>query len=285
MAATKEIAISLSSFIATVLLVWILQKYARDSTSSIIILLVLIVLDAVLCWCFWWKCINRWILLCRMTICSHWIGVVFTAGLALAMTPSSAAFFGLYLIAVSFFHISEFLLTALYNESSLSVHSFLIDHSIAYAVAMVASLLEYAIEYYYIPWIKTYWLISVIGLLMTVSGELLRKVAMVTAGSNFTHQVQYYKRKTHQLVTGGIYSVSRHPSYLGWFYWSIGNQVMLCNPICVVGFAIASWLFFQGRIPEEEEYLLRFFGQHYEDYRQRVGIGIPFIKGYELANC
>lgn len=68
------------------------------------------------------------------------------------------------------------------------------------------------------------WL-SATGLLMVVFGECLRKAAMFTAGSNFNHVVQNEKSETHTLVTSGVYAWFRHPSYVGWFYWSIGTQV------------------------------------------------------------
>jgi protein-S-isoprenylcysteine O-methyltransferase len=48
---------------------------------------------------------------------------------------------------------------------------------------------------------------------------------MFTAGSNFNHVVQSEKSDTHTLVTSGVYAWCRHPSYVGWFYWSIGTQV------------------------------------------------------------
>ena len=31
----------------------------------------------------------------------------------------------------------------------------------------------------------------------------------------------------HQLVTSGVYGYCRHPSYAGWFLWSVGTQVGL----------------------------------------------------------
>lgn len=68
-------------------------------------------------------------------------------------------------------------------------------------------------------------LLSFVGLLMVLCGEGLRKAAMLTAGSNFNHIVQNEKAQSHVLVTGGVYSYFRHPSYVGWFYWSIGTQV------------------------------------------------------------
>lgn len=63
------------------------------------------------------------------------------------------------------------------------------------------------------------------GLLMVLCGEALRKAAMLTAGSNFNHIVQNEKAYSHVLVTSGVYAFFRHPSYVGWFYWSIGTQV------------------------------------------------------------
>ena len=58
-----------------------------------------------------------------------------------------------------------------------------------------------------------------------IVGEVIRKSSMFTAKTNFNHYVQYVKQRGHQLVTTGIYSLCRHPSYMGWFLWSIGTQV------------------------------------------------------------
>lgn len=48
---------------------------------------------------------------------------------------------------------------------------------------------------------------------------------MITAGTSFTHLISYDKRRDHRLVTRGVYSLFRHPSYVGWFWWSVGTQV------------------------------------------------------------
>lgn len=72
---------------------------------------------------------------------------------------------------------------------------------------------------------KTIHEISYVGLALCTIGELLRKAAIWTARDNFTHLVQQEKTQTHLLVTHGVYSWFRHPSYVGWFYWCIGTQV------------------------------------------------------------
>lgn len=94
--------------------------------------------------------------------------------------------------------------------------------------------------------------------------------------------MQSEKARDHVLVTHGVYSWFRHPSYVGWFYWSVGTQLVLMNPVCVVAYAVASWFFFRERITIEEIMLLNFFGQQYCAYQQKVGTGLPFIGGYKL---
>ena len=67
--------------------------------------------------------------------------------------------------------------------------------------------------------------VSLVGVTLCVGGEVLRKLAMFTAKTNFSHIVQSVHEEGHQLVTHGVYKYCRHPSYVGWFYWSIGTQV------------------------------------------------------------
>ena len=51
--------------------------------------------------------------------------------------------FGLYLMVLAFFHASEFVVTGLSNPRNLSWDSFLVNHSVAYWAAMLASWLEH----------------------------------------------------------------------------------------------------------------------------------------------
>ena len=144
-------------------------------------------------------------------------------------------YLGWYLCAMSFFHFSEYVMTALYNADKLSTDSFLLNHSPEYKIAAVVSWVEFAIEFYLYPVMKTQSILSFVGLCLVIFGEVMRKLAMVTGKSNFTHLVQFTKRKEHILVTWGIYSWFRHPGYVGWFYWSIGMlPVIFLRPIYMI---------------------------------------------------
>ncbi|XP_069774706.1 protein-S-isoprenylcysteine O-methyltransferase [Narcine bancroftii] len=218
----------------------------------------------------------------QIAVRACFLGFVCGCGLILSFGGSTWQHFGWYLCSLSFFHYSEFLVTAVINPRSLSLDSFLLNHSAEYKLAAMSSWMEFTIEKLLFPDTKQVTWLSFLGLLMVLFGESLRKAAMLTAGSNFNHIVQNEKAESHRLVTSGVYSWSRHPSYVGWFYWSIGTQVILCNPICIVGYTLASWRFFRERIEEEEMTLIQFFGEDYEQYKKQIPTRLPFIKGAKL---
>ena len=229
-----------------------------------------------------WKWLRHPLVMVVLT--SHILGVLFACGTVISMLETDIRYLGLYIMVLTFFHISEYVVTAIHNPAALKVDSFLINHSVEYGVAALASWVEYGVEYYFFPWMKSNRVIPMIGMLGIVAGEVFRKTAMLTAATNFTHNVQYYKRYNHNLVTTGVYGLVRHPSYVGWFYWSISTQLLLCNPFCFVVYSIAAWVFFKDRIDTEEQLLIHFFGKNYIQYQGRVGTGLPFIAGYQSQN-
>ena len=238
------------------------------------------VINAICClmMCFYWNTL----FLRQVIASSQFLGAIFAAGLIMTCSISTVTTLGLYMMGMAVFHFSEFHLTAIYNSGTLSFDSFLLNHSREYGIAAVASWVEYLVEYLIYPDMKALSLVSLIGLILVVGGELMRKAAMITAGSNFTHEVAHRKRYNHELVTTGLYGWVRHPSYVGWFYWSIGTQLLLCNPICAIGYSVASWNFFKERIYYEEQMLIAFFGQQYIEYKKTVGTGLLGISGYPL---
>lgn len=80
---------------------------------------------------------------------------------------------------------------------------------------------------------------------------VLRLLAFYTAKSNFTHKVAFKKKNTHELVTNGVYSFFRHPSYTGFFYFSVASMVMIGNYVSALAYAVTLMFFFQDRIEFE----------------------------------
>ncbi|KAJ9184629.1 hypothetical protein P3X46_004336 [Hevea brasiliensis] len=180
-------------------------------------------------------------------------------------------------LAIIFFHSSEYILAvASHGKSNVTLKSLLISKN--YLLAMIFSLLEYFVEISSFPAMKEYGWVSNLGLALVVSGELIRKMAIITAGRAFTHLIKICKEEHHKLITHGVYGFVRHPGYAGFFVWSVGTQIMLCNPISTIAFAIVVWRFFANRIPYEEFFLRQFFGSQYEEYAWRTPSGVPFVK-------
>ncbi|KAJ0393441.1 hypothetical protein P43SY_004941 [Pythium insidiosum] len=203
--------------------------------------------------------------------------VLAAVGVTQSDTWACVAVWCVYAVALCFFHLAEFMVTASFKPSIVSYESFLLNHSKEYHAALLASALEFAVETLLAPGFKvTAWSL-VLGLALVVGGQVVRIAAMWTAASNFSHRIEYVKRKDHVLVKHGIYKFVRHPSYMGWFWWTVGSQVLLANPVCALGFAAVSWSFFRDRIPYEEDLLLQFFPDEYPSYRRSTFSGVPFV--------
>lgn len=188
-----------------------------------------------------------------------------------------------FLASLSLFHFLEFYTTSLTNTSSAQISSFLLSsNGSAYTIAHTCSLLETLLTSYFLPrplLLKPlHTTLLSLGLFLIIIGQAVRSTAMLTAGTNFSHIVRARKSPTHTLVTTGIYSILRHPSYFGFFWWGIGTQLVCGNVVSLVGYAVVLWKFFERRIEGEEKLLVRFFGDEYESYRKRTRVGIPFIK-------
>jgi len=182
-----------------------------------------------------------------------------------------------YVLFLSTFHLLEFFITALYNPYVTSADSFLINHSIAYTTAALLSWTEFWVHFWCFPPFSTIYMM-LLGVVMAIVAQCIRTLAMATCAESFNHLIQVTKKDNHVLVTNGIYKIFRHPSYVGFYYWAVGTQLLLGNIICTVLFAIAAWMFFKRRIPYEEEALLQLFPEEYPDYVKSTYVGIPFLK-------
>jgi protein-S-isoprenylcysteine O-methyltransferase len=106
------------------------------------------------------------------------------------------------------------------------------------------------------------------GVVTVLIGQFLRSAAMIKAASNFSHAVAFRKNPGHHLVTGGVYASvtfaptfntsltgafrwSRHPSYTGFFYWALGTQLVLQNPLSFCVYYVLLIRFFSSRIRGE----------------------------------
>ena len=93
--------------------------------------------------------------------------------------------FGTYLTILSVFHFLEYAVTGITNPSNLSTDSFLLNHSLQYWIAAGASWIEYFVEFYFLPdGIKDVTSVVMCGIVISIVGDILRKMAMFHAGKS-----------------------------------------------------------------------------------------------------
>ena len=115
--------------------------------------------------------------------------------------------------------------------------------------------------------------LRVLGVVIFFSSLWILWRTHVDLAKNFSPSL--FLRKDHVLVTTGIYQKIRHPMYLSFFMWAIGQALLIENwgagPLGLLAFVLI-YLF---RIEHEEQQLLDHFGTDYEQYQKKTGRLFP----------
>lgn len=113
-----------------------------------------------------------------------------------------------------------------------------------------------------------------LGVALFVLGGAVRIWPVFVLGRRFSGLVAI--QPGHRLVTGGVYGVIRHPSYLGLMLGALGWALAFRSAPGVV-LALLNLVPLMARIRSEERLLADQFGAEYEAYRQRTWRMVPGI--------
>jgi len=83
--------------------------------------------------------------------------------------------------------------------------------------------------------------------------------------------------RAEKVVTSGIYSIVRHPQYLGGLFGHIGFTLLLSRLYSLLFFPLMVLLIYIICRKEEAE-LIKEFGDEYKQYQQKVPMILPKIK-------
>jgi protein-S-isoprenylcysteine O-methyltransferase Ste14 len=113
-----------------------------------------------------------------------------------------------------------------------------------------------------------------VGFLLYTAGGVLRIAPVFVLGRRFSGLVAI--QPEHRLVTGGLYGVIRHPSYLGLFVLALGWGLAFRSGVGVV-IAVLMLIVVFARIESEERLLSETFGAEYDAYRKRTWRLVPYL--------
>jgi protein-S-isoprenylcysteine O-methyltransferase Ste14 len=116
--------------------------------------------------------------------------------------------------------------------------------------------------------------IRYLGVLVFLSGYWIRAVATRTLKKQFSYLVTIQEH--HQLITSGIYSLIRHPVYLGTILAVIGMFMVFSTWFGLAFLFVYSALLIH-RMSLEEKLLFKYFGSVYQEYSLKSFRLIPHI--------
>lgn len=93
-----------------------------------------------------------------------------------------------------------------------------------------------------------------------------------TSGRNTQQQVAGEVNKT------GLYSVVRHPLYVGNFFMWLGVALLTADHWFIIAFIFMYWIYYERIMFAEEEYLRAKFGQEYTAWAERTPAFIPNVR-------
>ncbi len=95
-----------------------------------------------------------------------------------------------------------------------------------------------------------------------------------TSGRNVDKQI------ADTLNVTGIYSVVRHPLYLGNFFMWLGPVLLSGNPWFVIVVCLFYWLYYERIMFTEEQFLRRKFGETFLDWAAKTPAFLPSFRNY-----
>ena len=110
--------------------------------------------------------------------------------------------------------------------------------------------------------------LRIIGVVITALGVMTFIVSVIQMKDNWRAGVQR-EAKTN-LVTTGMYSISRNPAFLGFDLMYIGILVSFFNVYLCFATSFVLVCFHLQIINVEEEFLIEAFGQEYLEYKKKV---------------
>lgn len=110
--------------------------------------------------------------------------------------------------------------------------------------------------------------LRIIGLIVLALGVIAFTVSVLHMKDNWRAGVQ--REEKTELVTTGIYSISRNPAFLGFDLMYIGIMIAFFNWYLCIATCLVMVLFHLQIVNVEEEFLVEAFGDEYIKYRKKV---------------
>ena len=110
---------------------------------------------------------------------------------------------------------------------------------------------------------------------VSLFGEVIRILTVGFTPRNTSGRNTMKGQIADELNITGIYSVVRHPLYLGNFFMWLGPALFLRSAWFTIVFCLIYWIYYERIMFAEEQFLRRKFGDAYDKWSETVRAFIP----------
>jgi protein-S-isoprenylcysteine O-methyltransferase Ste14 len=115
---------------------------------------------------------------------------------------------------------------------------------------------------------------------ISLFGEAIRIYTVGYAPRNTSGRNTVAGQIADELNTTGIYSLVRHPLYLGNFFMWLGPVLFVRTIVFVIIFILIFWLYYERIMFAEEQFLRTKFGEDYDKWSEKVKAVIPKFRRF-----
>ncbi|HVN58363.1 MAG TPA: isoprenylcysteine carboxylmethyltransferase family protein [Bacteroidales bacterium] len=121
---------------------------------------------------------------------------------------------------------------------------------------------------------------EMIFLAVSLLGELIRVLTVGFAPGNTSGRNTASGQIADEINETGIYSIVRHPLYVGNYLMWLGPSLFLRSVWFTIVFTLVYWLYYERIMFAEEQFLRRKFGDMYDTWSGKVRAVLPSFKNY-----
>lgn len=115
---------------------------------------------------------------------------------------------------------------------------------------------------------------------VSLFGQAIRIFTVGFAPKNTSGRNTVNGQIADELNVTGIYSILRHPLYLGNFFMWLGPVLFLRSAEATIIFILVYWLYYERIMFAEEQFLRKKFGEAYDKWSEKVSSFIPWSFKY-----
>jgi hypothetical protein len=128
---------------------------------------------------------------------------------------------------------------------------------------------------------NTKYILTIIAIFLSTIGFIIRAIAIGTTPVGTSGRNTREGQVAESLNTKGIYSMVRHPLYLGNYFMWIGIVLFTFNFSFVVIVSLLFWLYYERIMFAEERFLERKFGEVYMSWATKTPAFLLCFRKYK----